>query len=225
MCERQGRSLWPTQRLNVRTMPTIDHVMVAVANLEEAARRYASDYGLIAVAGGRHDGLGTANSIVPLGDDYVELVAVVDGDEAAGNPVGQFLSHHLAEVGEGLVAVCLRTSDAAATIKRTGSSPVAMSRTRPDGHVLSWELIGMDGTLGHGFPFFITWALDEHHPARTAIVHRSDAQSIAWVELGGDAQRIREWVGADAPQLRLVGGESGPRRFAIATRSGDITIE
>ncbi len=92
-------------------MSPIDHVMVVVADLDDAAGRYEGQHGLVSVAGGRHEGMGTANAIVPLGDDYIELIAVVDPDEAAGNPVGRYLSQRLAPDGDGVVAVCLRTTD------------------------------------------------------------------------------------------------------------------
>ncbi len=205
-------------------MHPVDHVMVVVDDLEDATQRFGVEHGLTALAGGRHDGLGTSNAIIPLGDDYIELIAVTDADEAASNPVGRFLTHRLAVEGPGLVAVCLRTAHADEVARRTKSSAVSMSRTRPDGHALHWDLIGMEGALAHGLPFFITWTLDDHHPARTPIVHPSKASRIAWVEVGGDPDRLRAWVGSDEPQLRYVDGPSGPRRFAIATPAGELVL-
>ena len=63
----------------------LDHVLFAVADLAAAATEFESRYGLASVQGGRHDGWGTANRIVPLGDAYLELLAVVDEDEAASS--------------------------------------------------------------------------------------------------------------------------------------------
>lgn len=198
--------------------------MVVVTDLHGAARRYESEHGLVALPGGRHQGFGTANAIVPLGTDYIELIAVVDADEAAQNAVGRFLSHRLATVGEGLVAVCLRTADAPTTAQRTRSSPVPMSRTLPNGHELRWELLGMEGALREGLPFFITWPLDADHPARMPADHPSGAVAIAWVELGGDPDRVRQWVGTDETQLNLVGGEPRLRRFAVGTPGAEIIL-
>ncbi len=198
--------------------------MVVVADLGDAVRRYELEDGLVAYAGGRHDGFGTANAIVPLGDDYIELIAVTDVDEAARNPMGQYLMNRLAADGEGVVAVCLRATDAVDVASRTGSSPVAMSRRLPDGGELRWELLGMDGAVLHGLPFFITWTLNDDHPARRPVEHPSGARGIAWVELGGDPERVLAWVGSDEPQLHLVGGEPGVRRFALRTATGEITM-
>jgi hypothetical protein len=56
----------------------LDHVLIAVIDLDAAASAFAADHGLDSVTGGRHPGWGTANRIVPLGETYLELVAVVD---------------------------------------------------------------------------------------------------------------------------------------------------
>ena len=70
----------------------LDHVLVAVADLATAAREIEEQYGLVLLEGGRHPGWGTANRIVPLGESYVELVAVVDPAEAAESAFGRWVS-------------------------------------------------------------------------------------------------------------------------------------
>jgi hypothetical protein len=60
----------------------LDHVLVAVSDLAESARELEVRYGLASIEGGCHPGWGTANRIVPLGDAYLELVTVVDEEEA-----------------------------------------------------------------------------------------------------------------------------------------------
>jgi hypothetical protein len=57
----------------------IDHVLYAVSNLDDAAARWAADFGLRSVPGGVHPRWGTANRIVPLGGAYLELIGV-DGE-------------------------------------------------------------------------------------------------------------------------------------------------
>src|SRR5215213_9383959 len=78
------RSLWfaivsgacATYRLPI--VLAIDHIVVPVSDLDRAAAEVEARYGLASVEGGRHPAWGTANRIVPLGDAYVELVAVAD---------------------------------------------------------------------------------------------------------------------------------------------------
>ncbi|MCU1449231.1 MAG: hypothetical protein JWP02_1401, partial [Acidimicrobiales bacterium] len=122
----------------------VDHVIVAVSDLEEAGRRYDEQHGLASVDGGRHPGHGTGNRIVPLGSSYIELMAVVDRDEAASSGLGSWLAQRLGEVGEGPAALCLRTDDIETVGLRTGREPLAMTRTRPDGVELGWHLMGLD---------------------------------------------------------------------------------
>jgi hypothetical protein len=66
----------------------LDHVLIAVTDLAAAVEELEDRYGLAAVAGGRHPSWGTANMIVPLGETYLELVAVIDEDEAAESVFG-----------------------------------------------------------------------------------------------------------------------------------------
>ena len=70
----------------------LDHVLIAVADLAAAARELEVRHGLASVEGGRHPGWGTANRIVPLGDTYLELIAVVDEAEAAESPFGRWVA-------------------------------------------------------------------------------------------------------------------------------------
>lgn len=79
----------------------IDHVIYGTADLDRAAARMEAELGLTAAPGGRHEGLGTHNRIVPLADgSFVELLAVADPEEAARSPIGAALQAALAR-GDG----------------------------------------------------------------------------------------------------------------------------
>jgi hypothetical protein len=203
----------------------IDHVIVVVGDLDTAAARLQRDLGLGSVAGGRHPGHGTANRIVPLGDSYIELVAVVDDSEAAASPFGSYMGARLAESGDGPVALCLRTDDIAAVAERTGDRAFRMTRTRPDGVELSWQLVALDAALELGLPFFIEWDVPaEQHPGRAAVTHHRPTAGIAWVEVGGDAERLDEWIGSPVAGLRLVDGAPGVHRVAITVPDADPLV-
>src|SRR5438132_3854521 len=70
----------------------LDHVLIAVADLASAGREIETRHGLASVEGGRHPGWGTANRIVPLGEAYLELIAVSDEAEAAQSPFGSWVA-------------------------------------------------------------------------------------------------------------------------------------
>lgn len=206
-------------------MLRIDHVVMAVRDLDEAARRLAARHGLASTAGGRHVGLGTGNRIVPLGPDYVELIAVVDPAEALGNPLGRFVARR-AGAGARFTGWCLSTDDVEAVAARLGVKATAMSRRRPDGAVLSWRLAGLDAAMADpSLPFFITWDVPpELHPGRTAAAHRIEPRGIAWIEVGADPDRLGRWVGREELPVRVVGGASGPQAVGIATAAGEVVL-
>lgn len=89
----------------------IDHVIYATSDLDAAAARLEREHGLVAVAGGRHDGMGTHNRIVPLAQGYVELLAVADAAEAASSALGAALLERLRDAGEGLMGWAVTVDD------------------------------------------------------------------------------------------------------------------
>ena len=61
----------------VRTsgMAVIDHLVLAVPDLDRAMDDVAREYGVRPMVGGRHEGLGTHNALVSFGSSYLELIA------------------------------------------------------------------------------------------------------------------------------------------------------
>jgi Glyoxalase-like domain len=97
----------------------LDHVLIAVDDLASAADEFESSYGLVSVGGGRHRGWGTANRIVPLGDSYLELVALVDEADAAETVFGRWVAGAAAGLLPFWAGRCERMSS---TRSRAGSA-------------------------------------------------------------------------------------------------------
>ena len=201
----------------------IDHLIVTTDDLAASAEQLLAATGLAAVPGGRHPGHGTGNWIVPLGDAYVELLAVVDEEEAAGSPFGRFV---LERAEHGLAAVCLRTDDATTVAERLGRTTAPMERRTPDGTVLRWRLVGLEDALGPArLPFFIEWEVTgDAHPGSTAAPHRVEPVGITALDLGGDPALVAPWVGEHHLPVQFVGGSAGPRRATIATTGGEVEL-
>jgi hypothetical protein len=207
-------------------MLRLDHVVYAVADLDEAAVRFREVFGLDSVAGGRHERWGTANRIVPLGDEYVELVAASDRDAAGASGFGSAVIER-ADAGGGWVTFAVATDDLDAIASRLGLEVTAGSRTKPDGTVVRWRGAGLDDSRRQpSMPFFLAWDVPgELHPGRARAGHGVRAQAIAWVEVGGDAERLRSWLGGEELPIRVTGSEPGIRRVAIATSDAEIEID
>lgn len=70
----------------------VNHIVMAVANLRDAAGRIEDLLGRTPTGGGRHVESGTENLIVPVGDSYLELVTVIDPSQASGHPFGRLVA-------------------------------------------------------------------------------------------------------------------------------------
>ena len=204
---------------------SIDHVVIAVADFGAAAERLWRGHGLAAVEGGRHPGWGTANWIVPLGPDYVELVGVVDAEEASASAFGSFVQATVAD-GGGPLLWCVRSDDFDGTVAPLGLVPSTGSRQRPDGTIVRWRSAGLDeARTDPARPFFIDWQVSpEDHPGRTSAAHRVAPSGISWVEVAGDEAAVRDWLGDPDVPLRVRPGTPRVLRLGIATGSGEIVL-
>jgi hypothetical protein len=192
----------------------IDHVVLCVPDLDRAGKYLSQRYGLLSHPGGRHPGQGTANRIVPLGESYLELVAVVDPVEAVGSTFGSWVADNASHPPSPR-AVCLRTDDLDEVCARLGLEATSMSRETPDGSILRWRLAGLDQALAEALPFFLQWEVpDDQFPGR---MQPGNAAHIDEVIMSGDVDRLREWtagvgglvVESGAAGIEWVGLETG----------------
>ena len=93
-----------------RVFGRIDHVGVAVADLDEALDLYTSVYGLTLAHRETVAEQGVEAALLDVGENHVELVAPLSED----SPVGKFI----AKRGPGLHHVAYQTTDIEATLRR-----------------------------------------------------------------------------------------------------------
>ena len=85
---------------------TLDHIILAVENLNEAEKNYKKIFGIDPVWRGEHKELGTANVIFNLENTYLELLS------ANGDGLGAALvNHYLEKDGEGLIGIVFGTNN------------------------------------------------------------------------------------------------------------------
>ncbi len=203
-------------------MIAIDHVIVLVPDLDDGAAQLLDRFGLSSVPGGRHAGHGTGNRVVPLGADYLELMAVVDPVEAAASPLGRWATAHTTD-DLAPAALCLRTDDIDSIAALLGEEPEAMSRRRLDGSVLSWHLAGLPGMLGpDNLPFFIEWHCDPaDHPGAIPVDHRVETAGITGVTIGPAGPLEPLFNDIDGI---TIGQGAGVIEATIGTTTGPITL-
>src|ERR1700674_3481265 len=165
---------------NLDPPTVVDHVLLPVADLEEGARTLSERNGLHAIAGGRHPKLGTANMIVPLGRQYLELIAIADPREAAASRLGKRVTQALDE-GRMFVDWALRTRSVDSLRGKLLAAGWEVppiwegSRRRPDGQILHWRTQDVStGRASTAIPFVIEWNVPEGlHPGEAAAEHPS----------------------------------------------------
>ena len=85
---------------------TLDHIIIAVSNLDKAEESYTKIFGLPSVWKGEHKEYGTINCLFNFQNTYFELLA------AKGEGLGASLvEHSLKEKGEGLIGIVFGTND------------------------------------------------------------------------------------------------------------------
>ena len=203
-------------------MRRIDHAVLAVRDLDASAGRLWEESGLRFAPGGRHPQWGTANMIAPLGRDYIELLGVVEEDVGSGTELGRTLMELSAD-GDRWFSVCLADDDVERTAARLGLTVQPGARMRPDGTEVRWRGAGIE-ERGEDLwlPFFISWDVPPaRHPGAATADHRIQAERIAWAEVGGDEDRLRDWLdGADAPIRIVDGADRRVHAVGIALRDG-----
>jgi hypothetical protein len=217
----------------------IDHLVFATPDLAATVAEL-SEFATL-VPGGQHVGMGTRNVLLGLANKtgtagttgtltYLEVVGP-DLDQPAPNRPRPFgidnLSH--ARLVAWAVAV-IDTSVAAAAAMQLGwdvGDAQPMSRARPDGALLSWQLtmpnIGPDGLAVR--PFLIDWGTTEHPGASLSDpVTSTTPTTLESFVVSGDAsleRQVRTVTQDPRPEFRV----GAPSLVAtIKTERGLLTL-
>ena len=196
----------------------IDHVLVAVADLEHAAERLERDHDLTSYAGGRHPGWGTANRIVPLETAYLELITVVDKNEARKSILGSWVG----AVPDGtLIGWCVRPQNIDTEASRLNLSMSDGSRALPSGERIAWRTAGVEESrMRPWLPFFIS--REGQAPFPGAVGHPS--ARISRVDLEGDHSELAHWLGDHSLAIDVRPGTAGVTAIALDRRDGEIVV-
>jgi hypothetical protein len=199
--------------------------LIAVVDLAAAAHEFEAEHGLASMEGGRHPGWGTANRIVPLGESYLELVAVVDRGEAEESDLGRWVAAGGAESGSRPFGWAVRTTDLDRIAHRLGLIVESGSRVTPEGQVLRWRAASLDEPAAEpSLPFFIEWAEGSAFPGRAAVVHPAGSVEIERLELSGDVARLSRWLGTYELPISVRRGQPALERVVLKASDNEIVV-
>lgn len=200
----------------------LDHVIIGVPDLDDAAALLLVRHGLISLPGGEHPAWGTRNRIVPLGGCYLELVAVADAAVAETAGFGRWISAMAA--GDASWGWVVRSSDLDATAARLGLEIGSGERQRPDGVRLSWRVAGIPGDdpAERLRPFFIQWDDGTPMPGAVAVPHPAGQVVVQSVTASGTG--LEQWLGSPVPIVDLVPGLGGIERVALLGDDGELVV-
>jgi hypothetical protein len=199
----------------------LDHILLAVRDLDEAAEHLESEHGLTSYVGGNHPAWGTGNRIVPLGDSYLELIAVVDESTAATTDLGRWVAAGAAARGAPIGWV-VRPDDLDATTKRLGITALEGSRERPDGTTLRWRMAGIARARGEpALPWFIDWEDRATYPGAAGA---PVAARIVRIQLEGRQSALEAWLGPHDLPLDVRDGTAGLVAVDIHGPRGALTL-
>ncbi|MDA9212379.1 VOC family protein [Gammaproteobacteria bacterium] len=135
---------------------TLDHLIIAVDDLDKAEKDYTKIFGIQPVWKGEHKELGTTNSLFNFQNTYFELLS------ASGEGLGAMLVQQaLEESGEGLIGMVLGTDnieEATQTLKKSFliSEPGAGTGTNfKSDEVRKWKNLFLPPELTRGIFSFI----------------------------------------------------------------------
>ena len=206
-------------------MLELSQIIFGVRDLDGATRRFEG-LGFEVLDGGVHPGLGTANRVIPLGGQYLELLGVVDRSQAEQTPYGRVLLERTA-AGDRLVRWSLRTDHIDDIAARLGLDVEARRRERPDGRLLTWRAAGLALSLDDPTtPFFMQWDDADDYPGAQRATHPNGARRIAALTIiPADPHQLTRWTeGADAPVRRREGTTPRLLNVEIDTPRGRLVI-
>ena len=140
---------------------TLDHLIIAVEDLNQAEQNYTKILGTNPVWRGRHESLGTANSIFNFKNTYLELLTA-DGEGLGA----ELVKNSIEENGDGLAGIVFGVNDMPKTVEELKKEGYAISEpTEGEGSddmsekVRKWENLFLPPELTRGLFSFII----QHH--------------------------------------------------------------
>jgi len=147
----------------------IDHIVLAVPDLEETTKEFKDKYNLDLVYGGKHESFGTHNALLNLGNGcYLEVLAPDQNNTTFDGPrwMGADLSHQPVICRWALKSNNLiKDQESLQKINPAYGNIIEGSRQKTDGSTLQWQMIKpLAFPLVDIAPFMVDWTASDSHP-------------------------------------------------------------
>ena len=202
-------------------MSSLDHLVLATPDLAATVAQIHRLTGTRPVSGGSHEGLGTRNFLLGLGEGaYLEIIGpdLEQGSPKSPRPFG---IDALTETR--LVTWAVQTDDVDAAVAAARESgydpgePSDMSRQTPDGGHLAWRLtLGREGGHTGLVPFLIDWGQAQHPSANLPVVPLVGLEAIH-----PDPARVEGPIATLGAKLPV---KAGNRQSLAATLFGETGL-
>jgi len=177
----------------------IDHIVVAVADLESAIKDY-TELGFAVVRGGKHP-RGSHNALIGFADGaYFEILAFYE-------PMPEHRWWHPTQRGGGVADFCMMTNDLQGdTIALRGagadmSDPRPGARARPDGYQIRWVSSIPVAQFSRLMPFVIKDETPREERVPRETVHRNGVTGVASLTIATrDVAAVRRLLAGVLPQ-------------------------
>ena len=154
---------------------TLDHIILAVEDLNKAEKNYKKIFGIEPVWRGEHKELGTANVIFNLKNTYLELLS------SNGEGLGAALvNHYLEKDGEGLIGIVFGTNDlneVASSIKDKGFNVAEITEgegtNSDESEIRKWKNLFLPPELTRGLFSFIIEHTEGNLPSNKPVIQSS----------------------------------------------------
>lgn len=213
-------------------LTSVDHCVIAVRELEAAAKTYAALLGRQPSWRGSHPQLGTSNVLFRLENTYLELLAPV-----AGGALGDQLRARLQHDGEGLAALAFGTDDVEACVAALGErglpagGPIAgVGVDEASGKTRHWQLAFLPAESTRGVQIFVV----EHRsppemlpPAALRVAEKTAVSGVDHVVIMTDDSEECRDLYRDKLGLRLALDRAFEKRGIrlMFFRIGGVTVE
>jgi catechol 2,3-dioxygenase-like lactoylglutathione lyase family enzyme len=193
----------------------LDHVLVAVADLDVAADWWRAEFGLGSIEGGRFPD-GVENRVIPVGgEQYIELLTVFDlNDESL--PLQRIIDE-----GGGCFDWAVATPAIDAVAARLGRPIDRGSLMLADGTTGTWSYV--HAAPASGLPFYVQY----DDPQRRQLLwkqrcaaanHERDPAGFAWLRTPTPPEKLSDWLGG--AELPVFGGVGSSPTFAVEMLDG-----